>query len=236
MINSLNTIGMIGNKGIITNGLVLHLDAGISGSYPGTGTTWTDLSISGSNGTLVNGVGYNSADKGSLVFDGVNDYVNFGTVSFSAGTSVSIEIWVKPGTTQKQFANIIDYNHNSGTGAGFVIQQNSTSTNQYYLAYWNGSSYSVTPTITLATSAYNHLVFTKNGTSVLGYLGGQNTVTYTGGLSIKLSGTTLHVGRFVFQTGREFNGNIASIKIYNKALSPQEIRQNYNALKGRYGL
>ena len=59
---------------IVTNGLVLHLDAGNPASYPGSGTTWTDLSGNGNDGTLVNGVGYDSANGGSLVFDGVNDY------------------------------------------------------------------------------------------------------------------------------------------------------------------
>ena len=59
---------------IVTNGLVLCLDAANSKSYPGSGTTWTDLSGRGNNGTLVNGVGYNSGNLGSLVFDGVDDY------------------------------------------------------------------------------------------------------------------------------------------------------------------
>jgi hypothetical protein len=219
---------------IVTSGLVLYLDAGNLASYPGSGTTWIDLSGNGNNGTLVNGVGFDGGNGGSLSFDGVNDYVNCGTVNFSSGTSVSVEVWVKPGSIQKQFADILDYNH-SGTG-GFVIQQNSTSTNQYYFAYWNGSSFDVTPTITLSTSSYNHLIFTKSGTSVLGYLNSQNTINYTGSSVISLSGRTLHIGRFVAAAGREFNGNITSVKIYNRALTAEEIQQNFNALRGRFGI
>ena len=60
---------------IVTDGLVLYLDAGNNKSYPGSGNTWYDISENGNNGTLVNGVGYNSSNKGSLVFDGVNDYI-----------------------------------------------------------------------------------------------------------------------------------------------------------------
>jgi hypothetical protein len=62
---------------IVTDGLVLCLDAGNPKSYPGSGTTWTDLSGNGNNGTLVNGVGYSGSNLGSLVFDGSNDYVNW---------------------------------------------------------------------------------------------------------------------------------------------------------------
>ena len=61
---------------IVTDGLVLCLDAADQNSYPGSGNTWYDLSGNGNNGTLVNGVGYNSGNLGSLVFGGVDDYVN----------------------------------------------------------------------------------------------------------------------------------------------------------------
>jgi hypothetical protein len=71
---------------IVTDGLVLCLDAGNPKSYPGSGTTWTDLSGNGNNGTLVNGVGYNSGNGGSLVFDGVNDRV---TINASSHTNLS---------------------------------------------------------------------------------------------------------------------------------------------------
>lgn len=60
---------------IVTDGLVLCLDAANPKSYPGSGTAWMDLSGNGNNGTLTNGPTYNSGNKGSIVFDGVNDYV-----------------------------------------------------------------------------------------------------------------------------------------------------------------
>ena len=78
---------------ISLNGLVLCLDAANPKSYPGSGTTWTDLSGNGNNGTLVNGVGYSSDNLGSLVFDGANDYVNAGNLGsfYSQGT---ISYWM----------------------------------------------------------------------------------------------------------------------------------------------
>lgn len=75
---------------IVTNGLVLCLDAANTKSYPGSGTTWTDLSGRGNNGTLVNGVGYNSGNLGSLVFDGVDDYVITSTIT----SYKSLNMWV----------------------------------------------------------------------------------------------------------------------------------------------
>lgn len=61
---------------IVTDGLVLYLDAANTKSYPGSGTTWNDLSGNGNNGTLINGYIFNSIGNGNLVFDGSNDYVN----------------------------------------------------------------------------------------------------------------------------------------------------------------
>jgi hypothetical protein len=80
---------------IVTNGLVLNYDAGQQNSYSGSGTTWTDLSGRGNTGTLTNGPTYSSANGGSIVFDGVDDYVNIGSQSLvGSGTSpFSVELW-----------------------------------------------------------------------------------------------------------------------------------------------
>ena len=82
----------------ITSNLILHLDAGNTSSYPGTGTTWTDLSGNGYNGTLTNGPTYDSNNQGSIVTDGSNDFILIGTVA-GTGTSTqsqTYEIWVNP--------------------------------------------------------------------------------------------------------------------------------------------
>ena len=91
---------MFTGPNIITDGLVLALDAANSRSYPGTGTTWSDLSGNGNSGTLTNGPTFNSGNGGSIVFDGVDDNISFSgnTFNYSPGTSgeVSLEIWVYP--------------------------------------------------------------------------------------------------------------------------------------------
>jgi hypothetical protein len=80
-------MGLSHSPSIITQNLVLCLDAANPKSYPGSGTTWTDLSGNGNTGTLVNGVGYNSGNLGSLSFDGVNDYVNYIILNSSASAT-----------------------------------------------------------------------------------------------------------------------------------------------------
>jgi hypothetical protein len=220
---------------IVSSGLVMNLDAGNASSYPGSGTTWTDVSGNGKNGTLTLGPTYSSANGGSIVFDGVDDYVNCGAVNFTSGTSITVEVWVKPNSSQKTNADILDYDHAPSAG-GFVIQENGASLNQYYFAYYNGSSYDITSTITLNSNSFNHLVFVKSGTSTIGYLNSVNTIQYTGSPIIKCTGLSFSLGKFIQGAGREFKGNISNTKIYNRALTASEILQNYNALRGRYGL
>ena len=86
--------------GIVTDGMVLNLDAGTPLSYPGSGTTWTDLSGNGRNGTLTNGPTYNSANGGSIVFDGSNDYISFNNVTTSSlgltsSSGATLSCWLK---------------------------------------------------------------------------------------------------------------------------------------------
>jgi len=220
---------------IVRNGLVLNLDAGNLASYPGIGNTWTDVSGNGKNGTLTLGPTYSSANGGSIVFDGVDDYVDCGVVNFTSGTSITVEVWVKPNSSQNTYADILDYNHGVG-GLGFVIQQDGTLLNQYYFAYYNGSSYDITPTITLNSNSFNHLIFVKSGTSTIGYLNSVNTIQYTGSSNINCTGLSFSLGRFIYDNTRKFKGNISNIKIYNRALTATEVLQNFNALATRYGL
>jgi hypothetical protein len=220
---------------IVRNGLVMNLDAGNASSYPGIGNTWTDVSGNGKNGTLINGPTYSSANSGSIVFDGVDDYVTCGAVNFTSGTSITVEVWVKPNSSQNALADILDYDH-APSGGGFVIQQDGASLNQYYFAYYNGSSYDITSTITLNSNSFNHLVFVKSGTSTIGYLNSVNTIQYTGSSIIKCTGLSFSLGRFIQGAGREFKGNISNTKIYDRALTATEIKQNFNALATRYGL
>ena len=109
-------MGIAYNPRVVTDGLVLCLDAGNVKSYPGSGTTWTDLSGKGNTGTLTNGPTYSSANGGSIVFDGVDDRVS-GT-SFNTGQNFTINAWIYPtllGTTRRAIvANSYPYSGRAG--------------------------------------------------------------------------------------------------------------------------
>ena len=110
-----------GPSPIITNGLVLCLDAADRNSYPGSGTTWTDLSGRGNNGTLQNGVGYSGDNGGSLSFDGVDDYVSIGTSGFPFGNSAgTLSCWARTNTTAAGFRWIVSYGNASPSQSRFL--------------------------------------------------------------------------------------------------------------------
>jgi hypothetical protein len=93
-------MGFYRGANVVTSGLVLALDAANTKSYPGSGTTWSDLSGNGNTGTLTNGPTFNSANGGSIAFDGIDDYTNLGLVTQLTNiTNVSVNAWVYPVTS-----------------------------------------------------------------------------------------------------------------------------------------
>jgi hypothetical protein len=215
---------------VVTGNLSMYLDAGVTSSYPGTGTAWTDLSGNNRNGTLTNGPTYSSADGGSIVFDGTNDFVQCtGSITATAATFVS---WIRRNGTQGSYDGILFSRGSNVTGMQFQ------SSNQ--LSYmWNGAvntytwqSGLIVPDLTWCMVAVS--VISTSATAYLCQSGGItsaiNTVSHTS--------TTLDdikIGQEDFG-GRFFTGNIATAMIYDRALSADEISQNFNALRGRYGL
>jgi hypothetical protein len=224
---------------IITNGLVLALDAANPKSYPGSGTTWFDLSGNGNNGTLVNGVGYSGDNLGSLVFDGVNDYSEVSSnPSIELDFPLTIEVWYYlkspwPGgalgmITKGPLSNDYDYMMyftSSGTRWDFYKKTQlgtgtraaAFNTSYSHFDKWNSVCYSVSQLGVV--KAYENAILRSEESF-------QNTDVRKGTQSLK-------IGR---GWGSTHNGNIANIKIYNRALTAQEIQQNFNALRGRYGI
>ena len=230
-ISSMIGVSTISNfPSIVTSGLVLHLDAGNAASYPGTGTTWTDLSGNSRNGTLTDGPTYSSANGGSIVFDGTNDFVQCsGSVTVTAATFVA---WINRNGTQGTYDGILFSRGTNTTGMNFF------SSNQ--LGYhWNDSSstYNWNSGLTVPNLAWCMIAVSVTSTSAKAYLyqsGGNtsatNTVGHTSSILNDIKLAQDDAG------GRFFNGNIAASMIYDKALTDSEITQNYNALRGRFGL
>ena len=201
---------------LVMSGLVLCLDAGNPKSYPGSGTTWTDLSGNGNNGTLVNGVGYNSGNGGSLVFDGVDDYVN----SFNASslTNMTLEIWIYDTRSSGQ-RDILSYNGNSGSytfnGSTFRTDGNGAA-GRIFTGVGN-------PPV----NTWYRFCYIKNSNLYI------NETSYVG-TGVDRSYGILSFANTRSDINNRLNGRISNIKLYNRALTPQEIQQNYNALKGRF--
>lgn len=213
---------------IVTNGLVLYLDAANSRSYPTTGATWSDLSRSGNNGTLTNGPTFNSNNGGSIVFDGINDYVSCGT--FFNYTNFTIFFWVYPGPTQTTYANIFDNNH-SGT-QNFTCQQNVSNTNQYQFFCISATNISGTSLFTLTANTWNQLTFTWNNSIASVYINGVFHSSGSPANPINYNNPNLSIARW--SNGRYWNGRFGNFIAYNRVLALSEIQQNYNALKSRY--
>ena len=212
---------------IVTNGLVLHLDAASPKSYPRTGTTWFDRSGNNNNGTLVNGVVYNANNYGAFSFNGSNQYVQ---TSFTTQlNNFTICSWFKSSATG--YARIADKKYDTG----FWFGSNNSPT------LWGGgvkqaSNYN---NITLSNNQWHFLAMVRVGTSLTVYGDGvTNTNTTTCGAG-SIDSTALSLGGTVNDGGGQrdwLNGNISQVSIYNRALSASEILQNFNAIKGRFNL
>lgn len=224
---------------IVTDGLVLYLDAGSPISYPTNGTTWKDISINKYDGTLTNGPVFTTENCGGIIFDGINDYVGFPVTSISTTGNITIETFIKLNGPQSAYADIFDYNHSSGVIGGFVVQQNADSgvgTNNFYFAWWNGSSFDFCFFQVPLTNTYFHLVISKNGGNVIIYINTVPSFSGTGSSYLEGTGRTMRIAGNAGVYGRPMKGTISNFKIYNKGLTQSEVLQNYNALKGRFGL
>jgi len=219
------------NPRTITDGLVLCLDAGNTKSYPGSGTTWTDLSGRGNTGTLTNGPTYNSSNGGSIVFDGTNDYVSITQTLSTPFTVTGFVKYTDQAKTQNSFFNSSPHNT-------LLISLNRTGVGDLMVWIGNGSSWLAAPSITssanMVINQWYQVSFTTTGSGSTLYLNGVNVGTSVH--SPSGWGSTYYLGTIIIVTGEWMRGNIANTQIYNRALTAAEIQQNFNALRGRYGI
>ncbi len=226
-------MGLAHSPRIVTDGLVLCLDAASKRSYPGTGTTWTDLKGS-NNGTLTNGTGFSNDNGGSLIFDGANDYIALGNASnfiSSSQNTATVCAWVKPNSTgsYKKIFSVC----NSGTSQiqSFYF---SIGPDPYkvYMGLKTSSFVAAIHNIDLSTTEFTYLCGVYNGSTLKLYRNGLEVASQNQTGNIRTTG----VGRISgYDNGSEnWPGNIASFSMYNKALTADEVRRNYLATKERY--
>jgi len=219
---------------IVTDGLILCLDAGNTKSYPGSGTTWSDLSGNGNNGTLVNGPTYNSSFGGYINFDGTDDYISFASqISADLTTGFTFGFWIKVPSTQ------------NNTGWNYILSDRDTSPNGDYEigiyainnTNFNFKDNDISPQsigTTLGTG-WNYLVFGQN--SSFGRFIYLNGVLKASSAVVSGNSTIEFDKLFIRETTtNEFKCDSSQIHLYDRELTASEIQQNFNALRGRFGI
>ena len=216
-------MGVKAGPRIVQNGLILDVDAAVPRSYSGSGLTANGL-VGGIGGTLVNGVGFGTTNNGFFIFDGSNDYVNFGNSSTVQQSSGTLSAWAKASSP-------------GGGYRGIIAKQGSYGlfyTDSVLVAYDWAADAPRSTGINIADNAWKNVVLTyQSGVS-------NGTFIYINGVSVLT--TTITV---LNQTGNLFGGaeanasqfaacQISTFNMYSRTLTAQEVLQNYNATKGRY--
>lgn len=247
-------MSITGGPDIVENGLVLYLDAGNPRSYPGSGTTWSDVSGNNYSGSLTNGPTFDSGNGGSILFDGVDDYViNTGLQNLGSliGSGFTISYWIN--TTTTATVDCVVGVINSGTGMNFAIHLNEgdvdtgvVGSTSWYLRNNGGSSIQGYITQSIYDGNWHHMTWrcpsTVNAANVIVYI---DAVPYT--LTVTRSGTISGFIDFDYPVtigARNNRGTIArytDMKLanfmwYTRGLTATEVLQNYNATRSRFGL
>lgn len=228
---------------VVTDGLLLYLDAANVKSYPGSGTTWNDLSANSNTGTLLNGPTFVDGNGGSVQFDGVNDYVSSISIPYPTTWSdpFTLEVWLKVDT------GITWYKSGSGTNilgrgsyGGSIGIFRSSVDNQ--VIFWVRTSSNIFSISTMVSrDIFHNIVGVWDGIDTARiYNNGEliNSTTSTNISGAPNGGSYLTMGNIAFggTNGGYGAGNLSISKVYNRALTSQEVLQNFNATKSRYGL
>jgi hypothetical protein len=221
---------------IVTDGLVLSLDAGNVKSYQSGSTTWFDKSGNANNGTLTNGPTFDSANGGSIVFDGTNDFINLPTSTSLWSSNFSINFFIKSNILGNQF---IFSNGTYGSAATNIWFGGGNLNNfAIFLRRTDGTNaigYNFTLPIPYNILAYYSIVYSTNDNTLKLY---QNSNLVESKNTSLVDPSWMPNGWRIGNSNgwTSVNGNIYNFTIYSKALSAEEVLQNYNATKSRYNL
>ena len=232
------------NPRIVTENLVFCVDAANIRSYPKTGTTWTDLK-GGNDGTLTNMTpanNYSSDNGGVFTFDGTDEYINVGNNSDLQITGeITVSAWIKAGVQSNM--GIAGKYASTGGQRGYLIATNQSSDNRKITWYYQrtASSFngldSVTSISDVLDSNWHFVLCTFiPSTSANIYIDGEFDIADTDGIQSSIANNTssFDIGTHNQGTQYSFTGSIASVSVYNRALTADEVRQNYLATKERY--
>ena len=241
------------NPRIVTDGFVFCVDAANKRSYPGAGTTWTDLTTNKNNGTFQNmtSSSFNADNAGSLTFDGSNDYIDCGPTNGIIGNNpaaISLSAWFKTDNNTQSFylASLKRLSTSSTLLSITINQQPNNAFAANYLGFLydtgdtggdNGSGHKwLVVNNSTFYSKWNHIVATVDVNAatlyVNGVQAGQNTTNTFAGPSRTGPSADFTIG--AFGSSLFANANISQVHVYNRVLSASEVQQNYLATKERY--
>ena len=219
-------MGINYNPKIVTDGLVLCLDAANKRSYPGTGTTWSDLKGS-NNGTLTNMTdNFDSVNGGVLTFDGTNEYVLFSDDMINVNQDFTLSSFLNV-SSDSNISTIVGANHSSNN----TMQVRFETSGSVKILHSALAGVGTFTNFTRSLNVWFNIIVTRSSNTYSLYVDGDFKSSFTSSLTYnnnpKSIGTRDSFAEY-------FNGKIANLSLYNRALSAVEVLQNYNATKGRY--
>jgi Concanavalin A-like lectin/glucanases superfamily len=219
----------------VSAGLQLYLDAGNPASYPGSGSTWTDL-VAAKAFTLYNSPAYSSNNGGYLNFDPASSQWASATSLPSSLTTWTVEAWHYYAGTNSAGSPCIVTEAFAGGPINYTVGNCTDSSPNVQVGYWDGSSFHATPTGTVLTvGQWYQVVGTYNGTANQLYLNGA-FVSSTASASVPGSSG---VGIYLmsrWDNAQYWGGRLGIVRIYNAALTTEQVTQNFNANRSRFGL
>ena len=227
------------NSRAVSNGLLLYIDAANTRSYPGSGTTWYDLSGNNRNIILYNTPTFASTNQGSLDFDAGSS--EFGTFTSPSDLSVfTCEAWFKVNTTPLSTtvqAIITQSFPGANTRINYSLGFNGANNTGAYDGkinggFWNGT-WRLTAGFTPTVGVWYHTAVTYDGSTIIQYQNGVSQSTLNYAATPTGSGSSSYIMRR-WDDANFLDGNLAILKLYNRALTASEILQNYNSTKGRF--
>tara|TARA_A100001388_G_scaffold74975_1_gene53285 strand:+ start:386 stop:1102 length:717 start_codon:yes stop_codon:yes gene_type:complete len=238
-------MGVFAGPNIVEDGLVLALDAANSESYPGSGTSWTDLTGNGFNATLVNSPTHNS-DIGFISFNGTNQYANHTVPLISTGNiDFTFEVWFKMRTLPTASYNANGHIWGGENGNDVVLYVNPASSGESKLnliyddsRYVTGTGHFTDGTITANTWVQWTCQGRESDDTIAHYLNGKLDRTFNGVRPGQESRNRHADGMIAYDSRYNYYSELdcAVIKEYHRLLTADEVKQNFEALKGRFGL
>lgn len=232
---------------IISDGLVLCLDAGNRKSYVGSGTSWVDLSGNNNNGELINGPTFNNVNGGSLVFDGIDDRIPISPntpLRFSGGTtSYTIDCVFRIPSTHSRSnpAALFDF-YRYGIYYEYTNNVRLTYVNKVFDDTTNYAATNIYGGTLNAKNNWNHVIFTYTPTGDTATISNLTNGVFATTSVIRMTNTYSFTNAYVGNSDHSglgyytLEGNVAQLKIYNVALTLNQMLQNFNATRGRFGI